>query len=138
MKESVRKCQFEQSWAECRRRLYREQEFKLKKSPRGFSTDEMCTNQASLKCGCYPAGLQEASHSNFPACSPRGISCYRSLNASKLHSFEISSQELQPAVHVMQDSLPRTLLGCRARGSWRNDRAGHPWDGAADEGVSGL
>ena len=33
MKESARKCQFEQSWAECRRRLYREQEFKLKKSP---------------------------------------------------------------------------------------------------------
>ena len=29
MGESVRKCQFEQSWAECRRRLYREQVFRF-------------------------------------------------------------------------------------------------------------
>merc|ERR1711974_406484 len=50
----------EQSWAECRRKLYRE--------------------QASLKCGCYPAGLEQASHSNFPVCKPQGISCYRNYS----------------------------------------------------------
>ena len=75
MGENVRKCQFEQSWSECRRRLFREQ---VSFSP-GFSwMDEIFNHQASLKCGCHPAGLQQDSHSSFPVCKPQGISCYRS------------------------------------------------------------
>ena len=106
MGENVRKCQFEQSWSECRRRLFREQ---VSFSP-GFSwMDEIFNHQASLKCGCHPAGLQQDSHSSFPVCKPQGISCYRSSPLFSIHP-TLSSQELQPPIHVMQDSLPRTLL----------------------------
>ena len=53
-------------------------------------------HQASLKCGCYPAGLQLDQFANFPLCNPQGITCYRSqrflrFNIACFFSLKIST-----------------------------------------------
>ena len=76
-----------------------------------------CNFQASLKCGCYPAGLQQLSHSNFPLCSPQGISCYRSLLSpscplnSHLRNYSLPSMSCKIPCHGLYSDVEHEAAG---------------------------
>ena len=57
MGESVRKCQFEQSWAECRRRLYREQVFIFVLAMQQKFIPENFQSPGKLEVWLLPSGI---------------------------------------------------------------------------------
>ena len=59
MDASVRQCQFDQSWAQCRREAHRQQ------VPLIVQFVLNCENQATDSCGCQPAGLHVYKDTNL-------------------------------------------------------------------------
>ena len=63
-------------------------------------------HQASLKCGCYPAGLQLEQFSNFPLCNPQGITCYRYDIFLRFNITFFCSPKISTSSHLRNYSLP--------------------------------
>lgn len=62
MDASVRRCQFQQNWAQCK--------------------SEANRKQANASCGCIPAGLHFHRDLDQPLCLPRGVSCYQGISGT--------------------------------------------------------